>query len=126
MALFGDSWATDTLLARMTSALATTTARPIVSWRLSIPEARTGRLFRAIRDDESEAVKRCFDCDVDYVVFVCGVNDVITHSGAEYYAHHVACLVCYSRARGIQPIVVGRLVRNTFCKSPGGARPSRA
>jgi len=106
VALLGDSWATDTLLARMTSSLATTTARPIVSRRMSIPGARTGRLYRAIRDDESEAVKKCFDCDVDYVVFVCGVNDVITHSGAKYYAHHVECLIRHSRARGIQPIVV--------------------
>ena len=37
---------------------------------------------------------------------MCGVNDVITHSGAKYYAHHVECLIRHSRARGIQPIVV--------------------
>ena len=37
---------------------------------------------------------------------MCGVNDVITHSGAKYYAHHVECLIRHLRARGIQPIVL--------------------
>lgn len=62
------------------SGLATATAKLVLRRRMSIPGLRTGRLYTAVRDGQSEGITSCCGCDVDYLILL---SSHLEYSGYE-------------------------------------------
>lgn len=74
------------------------------------PGAKSRQIYRNLLDGNRTTVYSSnsilMDEDVDFLVVVAGINDTAGHVGKDFYAHHMACIVQATIARGITPVIV--------------------
>lgn len=108
--VIGDSWVAGQKLDHAIQETMVASGIPAEVVSSGHPGANSRQIYRnLLNNDQSDPHSSnalLMDEDIDFLVVVAGVNDTVVHIGAEFYAHHMFCIIQTALDRGIKPIVV--------------------